>query len=58
MVLKSLREGKSLQEIAKITKASPQKIGETIAKLQLQGLVSPDGSLTVGGAEASEKGTS
>jgi len=51
-VLKCLQEKKSLEKIAHLTKVAPQVLGKEIARLQVDGYVTPEGRLTEKGFKA------
>jgi hypothetical protein len=45
-VLRQLGEKKSLEEMSKHTRLGPQALGQTIARLQADGFIGPEGDLT------------
>jgi len=51
-ILKGLDRGRNLMEIAASAKTQPLVVGEKIARLQLEGFINPDGTLTQKGAQA------
>jgi hypothetical protein len=51
-VLLALKKGTELSDVAKATHSPPLKIGEALAKLQINGFVGADGTLTDKGEEA------
>jgi predicted transcriptional regulator len=53
-ILKALVDGKSVEQVSGITKLKPESVGRAVAKLQLEGMISDDGTVTEKGARASK----
>jgi hypothetical protein len=51
-VLRLIKEKKSLDDIAKLSGARAATLGRTIARLQIEGCLAEDGSLTAKGIQA------
>jgi DNA-binding IclR family transcriptional regulator len=54
LVLRSIPNATSVEEIARIAKVPPATLGREIALLQLKGYVAADGQLTEKGVEATK----
>ncbi len=54
-ILHHLSDKRSLQEISEVTKVEPAVVGKEVARLQIDGYVSAEGSLTEKGLEAMRK---
>ena len=52
LVLRMIPEAKDIENLAKLTKAAPQILGRTIAKLQIEGYIGANGQLTEKGKAA------
>jgi DNA-binding IclR family transcriptional regulator len=50
--LRLIKDGRSLDEIAKIAGAPAATLGRTIARLQINGFLAEDGSVTAKGIQA------
>jgi DNA-binding MarR family transcriptional regulator len=55
-VLHAVPHAKSMEDLAKLVKASPATLGRTVARLQLEGYVADNGALTEKGREVTRKG--
>ena len=53
-ILKALADGKSVEQVSRITKLRPEFVGRAVAKLQVEGMIADDGTLTEKGASASK----
>jgi DNA-binding MarR family transcriptional regulator len=52
LILRSILVANKVEDVAKLVKVQPAKLGMHIAKLQLSGYIADDGSLTQKGKEA------
>jgi Mn-dependent DtxR family transcriptional regulator len=55
-ILKLLHDDKSLEEISRLLKVEPLTLGQTIARLQVEGYLTPEGSLSEKGLQALQAG--
>ena len=51
VILRHLNSGRGIEEISKLATAKPESIGKEIARLQLDGYIGSDGTLTEKGLE-------
>ncbi|MGP8056026.1 MAG: hypothetical protein ACLP9K_00250 [Nitrososphaerales archaeon] len=54
LILRSIPNAGSVEDIARVAKVSPATLGKEIALLQLKGYVATDGRLTEKGVEATK----
>jgi hypothetical protein len=54
LILRSIQDGESAEDIARAAKIPPAALGKEIALLQIRGLIAPDGRLTEKGLEAAK----
>jgi DNA-binding MarR family transcriptional regulator len=52
LILRSISHAADVEELAKMVRVRPANLGMAIAKLQLDGYISDDGTLTQKGMEA------
>jgi hypothetical protein len=53
-ILRALADGKSIEQVSRITKLKPEVVGRAVAKLQVEGMIADDGTVTEKGARASK----
>jgi hypothetical protein len=52
VIMRHLNSGREIEEISRLVKAQPDVVGKEIARLQLDGYIGSDGTLTEKGLEA------
>jgi hypothetical protein len=52
VILRYLNSGRGVEEVSELTKTKPEVLGKEIARLQLDGYISPEGTLTEKGLKA------
>lgn len=58
LILRHVPKAKDVVGLSKLTKVAPSMLGIEIAKLQMKGYITDDGSLSPKGAEAVKEATS
>jgi DNA-binding MarR family transcriptional regulator len=54
LVLKAIPKARKIEDLAKVANVPPSILGRTVAKLQLEGYIAGNGSLTQKGRDAIE----